>query len=129
MTKCREIADISLVTDTMLIRRKTLKLKRRYDRYDTDNIDIGDISRHLRYIDPPLICVKANRLFYRLNVSCDYCDMVIRKHKAFSLQFYTLCCAVKGRTQRSTRRLLTPDKVIFALLVIIVIIIVINRFL
>jgi len=39
MIKCREITDISLVTDMILIYQKNRYLKRRCD---TDNIDIDD---------------------------------------------------------------------------------------
>jgi len=48
MIKYPEITDISLVTDTISTYQKTI-------RYDIDNIDIGDISRHFRCIDPPLV--------------------------------------------------------------------------
>jgi len=48
-----KITDILAVADTILIYRKNRYLKRQY-RYDTDNIDIGDISALLRYIDPAL---------------------------------------------------------------------------
>jgi len=51
MTKCREITDILLVTDA--ISKRTIS--KAPIQYDTEIIDIGDISRDFRFIDPPLL--------------------------------------------------------------------------
>jgi Zn-dependent M32 family carboxypeptidase len=49
------MTDILFVTDTIIS-------KKRYSqrRYDTDNIDIDDISRYFRSIDPSLIRTEAS---------------------------------------------------------------------
>jgi len=37
-------------------------------RYDTDNIDVGDISRYFRYIDPSLLNIFSTRGISRNNI-------------------------------------------------------------
>jgi len=51
MIKCPEITDISVVTDTIWISVEKLMPKVPL-RYNTDNINIGNISRYFQYIDP-----------------------------------------------------------------------------
>jgi len=66
MSKYRKVTHILLYTDTIRLYQKNDIQIVDTIRYDTDNIDIGDISRYFRYIDSALVW----RLYGRSAIFC-----------------------------------------------------------
>ena len=62
----RTMTDILLVIDTTRYVKKTTYSKRRYDIYDTGNIDIRDISRYFLFIDRPISSFRCRLEYYTL---------------------------------------------------------------